>query len=148
MYYTRITNDEDGEPQEDENPNVLKYYCQQCGHEEFVTDTFTRVLVTDVNSSASTQVFSRYINKYTKLDPTLPRISTINCPNVVCASNSHDDRALGEEETKTGSEPATATAAAATSAKRPEVIYIRYDNVNMKYVYLCVHCDHIWTNEV
>jgi DNA-directed RNA polymerase subunit M/transcription elongation factor TFIIS len=25
-----------------------------------------------------------------------------------------------------------------------EVIYIRYDDTNMKYVYLCVHCDTTW----
>ena len=28
-----------------------------------------------------------------------------------------------------------------------EIIYIRYDDVNMKYVYLCVHCDTMWKTD-
>ena len=28
-----------------------------------------------------------------------------------------------------------------------EIIYIRYDNVNMKYVYLCCTCDTVWKTE-
>jgi DNA-directed RNA polymerase subunit M/transcription elongation factor TFIIS len=28
-----------------------------------------------------------------------------------------------------------------------EVIYIRYDDTNMKYVYLCVHCDTTWRTD-
>ena len=28
-----------------------------------------------------------------------------------------------------------------------EIIYIRYDDINMKYVYLCVHCDTIWKTD-
>ena len=27
-----------------------------------------------------------------------------------------------------------------------EVVYIRYDNSNMKYVYLCCKCDFKWKN--
>ena len=33
-----------------------------------------------------------------------------------------------------------------TSNQR-EVIYIRYDDINMKYVYLCVHCDTTWKTD-
>ena len=32
-----------------------------------------------------------YINEYTKLDPTLPRITTIKCPNIECISNKEDE---------------------------------------------------------
>lgn len=28
-----------------------------------------------------------------------------------------------------------------------EVIYIRYDDINMKYVYLCVHCNTTWRTD-
>ena len=34
------------------------------------------------------------INKYTKLDPTLPRINTINCPNATSPSNLQDDNPI------------------------------------------------------
>lgn len=47
---------------------------------------------------------------------------------------------------------ASAAAAAATLApgeqeNNREVIYIRYDDTNMKYVYLCVHCDTTWRTD-
>ena len=59
------------------------------------------------------------INSYTKLDPTLPRINTIKCPNSNCKSNTDDD-------------------------EKREVIYIRYDDINIKYMYLCAVCDTTW----
>ena len=27
-----------------------------------------------------------------------------------------------------------------------EVIYTKYDKVNMRYRYYCIHCDHFWKN--
>ena len=32
--------------------------------------------------------------------------------------------------------------------KKPEneVVFIKYDHVNMKYVYICCHCNHSWEN--
>ena len=60
------------------------------------------------------------INEFTKMDPTLPRITNIKCPSVNCPSNKDE-----------GAPPA-------------EIIYLRYDDVNMKFVYLCSVCDTIW----
>jgi DNA-directed RNA polymerase subunit M/transcription elongation factor TFIIS len=34
-----------------------------------------------------------------------------------------------------------------TAENNREVIYIRYDDTNMKYVYLCVHCDTTWRTD-
>jgi hypothetical protein len=34
-----------------------------------------------------------------------------------------------------------------TPTNNREVIYIRYDDINMKYVYLCVHCDTTWKTD-
>ena len=65
-----------------------------------------------------------HINEYTKLDITLPRINYIKCPNESCTSNKDD-----------------------FDTDNREILYIRYDNVNMKYVYLCTHCDYNWTTE-
>jgi aspartate carbamoyltransferase regulatory subunit len=55
------------------------------------------------------------------MDPTLPRINNILCPNAECKTNTED--------------------------VPREIIYIRYDNVNMKYVYLCSECDVVWKTE-
>ena len=72
--------------------------------------------------------YKNKINKYTKLDPTLPRINTVNCPNVDCASN----KMIEGEKKETHRE------------QDKEIIYIRYDDKNMKYVYLCAVCDTVW----
>ena len=74
-----------------------------------------------VQLKKSEQEFSHIINKYTKLDPTLPRVSNILCPNADCLTNKED--------------------------VPREIIYIRYDDKNMKYVYLCSSCDTVWKTE-
>ncbi len=108
MYYIRINKD---------NPNKLVYYCRKCGNEnELLSDENICVSRTQVKKNE--QSFHYIINKYTKLDPTLPRINNIPCPNADCTTN--------------------------TSGKECEIIYIRYDDVNMKYVYLCTDCDYVW----
>lgn len=108
MYYIKL--------REDDN-NKLIYYCRNCGHEEDKpTDSDICVLRTDVKSN---QVkFTHVVNEYTKEDPTLPRITTIRCPNQECPSN--------------------------TDKAEREIIYIRYDDTNIKYMYLCAKCDFMW----
>jgi len=112
MYYIRINSDD---------PNKLVYYCRKCGNEDKLL-AIENVCVSKTQIKKSEQTFSHIINKYTKLDPTLPRINTILCPNGDCATNTKD--------------------------KEREIIYIRYDDMNMKYVYLCSECETVWkTNE-
>ena len=56
-----------------------------------------------------------------KLDPTLPRISKVLCPNSKCETN--------------------------TKNEKREIIYIRYDDINMKYIYMCSTCDCVWKTD-
>ena len=112
MYYISI---------DSENPNKLLYYCRNCGHED-TTLTVDNVSVSKTTLTRSEQKFSHIINKYTKLDPTLPRINKIKCPNPQCKSNGSDH-------------------------VEREIIYIRYDDVNMKYVYLCCICETVWKTD-
>jgi uncharacterized Zn finger protein len=102
------------------NANKLVYYCRNCGNVD-ETLSVDNVTVSKIQLKKSEQEFSHIINKYTKLDPTLPRINTILCPNQNCSTNTDD------------------------VAK--EIIYIRYDDTNMKYVYLCSTCDTVWKTE-
>jgi len=113
MYYIRINSDD---------PNKIVYYCRKCGNEDKLL-AIENVCVSKTQIKKSEQSFNHIINQYTKLDPTLPRINTILCPNADCETNkTHKER---------------------------EIIYIRYDDTNMKYIYLCSDCDTIWkTNEV
>jgi hypothetical protein len=45
-------------------------------------------------------------------------------------------------------EATMASGAAGAAASEPrEVIYLRYDDINMKYIYLCAVCNTIWNTE-
>ena len=114
MYYIRISA---------EDTNKLVYYCRNCGHEDSNLNV-DNVTVSKVQLKKSEQQFNHIINKYTKLDPTLPRTNRVLCPNAECATNIDSD------------------------ANKKEIISIRYDDTNMKYVYLCSTCDTVWkTND-
>jgi DNA-directed RNA polymerase subunit M/transcription elongation factor TFIIS len=111
MYYISI---------DPNDSNKLIYYCRNCGNTDS-NISLSNVTVSNVQLKKSEQEFSHIINKYTKLDPTLPRINKVLCPNPECYTNTKD-------------EPR-------------EIIYIRYDDKNMKYAYLCSTCDTVWKTE-
>jgi DNA-directed RNA polymerase subunit M/transcription elongation factor TFIIS len=117
MYYIKIKNEGD---------NSLIYYCRKCGFEDnSISQDGTSLCVskTHISGEGGSKNYSQVINKYTKLDPTLPRINTVKCPNVKCATNNNE----GKDDDK-----------------KHEVIYLRYDDIKLKYIYLCPTCDHIW----
>ena len=115
MLYIAISSDDS---------NQLTYYCRHCGTtDETITQEGHCVLNTQLKRGE--QKFNHIINKYTKLDPTLPRIHSMKCPNESCVTNANNT----EEK------------------KQAEVIYMRYDDSQMKYVYICVDCDTIWTTD-
>ena len=101
----------------EDDTNKLVYYCRKCGNEDALL-ALQNVCVSKTLIKKSEQTFNHIINEYTKYDPTLPRINNILCPNSDCTTNK--------------------------SGKEREIIYIRYDDVNMKYVYLCCDCDTVW----
>ncbi len=113
MYYIRLS---------EEDPNSIVYYCRNCGHEN-KNISLDSVTISKTSFKHNRQKYSSIINKYTKMDPTLPRINTIKCPNQACTSN---------EEQK---------------EKEREIIYLRYDDVNMNFVYMCSTCDTVWNTE-
>ena len=118
MYYLKISK---------ENTNKLIYYCRKCGNvDDNITNNDGIVCVSKTHIKKTKQNYANIINEYTKLDPTLPRINNMKCPNVNCQSNQ-----VGEEK---------------GDDNRHEIIFLRYDNNNMKYIYLCNTCDYSWKN--
>ena len=116
MYYVTIS---------EKNGNQLLYYCRNCGHKD-ETITSENVCVLKTQLKKGEQKFSHIINQYTKLDPTLPRVHNMKCPNASCTSN---------------------VVAESSETTYPEVIYVRYDDDNMKYLYLCSECDVAWKTD-
>jgi len=115
MYYIGIS-EKDG--------NQLTHYCRNCGHKD---DTLSSegVCVLNTQLKKGEQKFNHIINQYTKLDPTLPHIFNMQCPNPGCKTNTDSK----------GATPST------------EAIYIRYDDANLKYLYMCVECDTVWKTD-
>ena len=105
-----------------EDSNNLVYYCRNCG-ETYDEINETNICVIDSNLNNKTTSYLQNINEYTKLDPTLPRSQSIKCPNQNCLSKLPDDD---------------------SNKLNNEVIYLRYDDINLKYIYICSHCDTIW----
>ena len=58
------------------------------------------------------------INEFTKFDPTLPRVKNIPCPNAECSTN--------------------------TENTSREIIYIKYNETNLSFMYLCPTCNTSW----
>jgi len=108
MYYIRVVSNDS---------NKLIYYCRNCGNED-TSIINNNITISKTNLNKNEDKYSHIINEYTKLDPTLPRINKIKCPNNDCETNK-------------------------SNAER-EIIYIRYDDINMKYIYLCSTCDYVW----
>ncbi len=120
MYYIRIS---------EKDEDKLIYYCRKCGHtdDELISDP-KNVCVSKTHVRKKGATFDHLVNEYTKLDPTLPRIGNIKCPNPNCPSNEQSDES-----------PETSD-----SASSDKVIYLRYDDDNIRFVYICPRCDTIW----
>ncbi len=115
----------------EEESDSLIYYCRNCGKtDDEITKENICVLQTDI--VLKEKAYLHEINEYTKLDPTLPRTNNIKCPNQSCSSN--HSTSLTDQPTSIDEEPPV----------KNDVIYLRYDDVNMKYIYICTLCDKIW----
>lgn len=103
----------------DQNDKTLRRICRNCGYQE-ENNKGGLILEIDLKEKTS-EGYKILMNEFTKQDPTLPHVSTIKCPNSACASN--------------------------TSGKEKDVIYLKYDAINMKFLYICNVCDTQWRSK-
>tara|TARA_B100001173_G_C15932397_1_gene523364 strand:- start:462 stop:812 length:351 start_codon:yes stop_codon:yes gene_type:complete len=108
---------------EENDENSIIYYCKNCGNTNKSLIN-TNVCISKENFNKSNLSSNNLINNYTVLDNTLPRTNTIKCPNHECLSNTTD-----------------------FDNEKREIIYIRYDDNNMNYIYLCSHCQTNWKTD-
>lgn len=96
---------------EDDNKSKLIYYCKNCNRKYLDTKTIKDNCVFRLDYNHK-QIKKEYlVNKYTHLDITLPRVNNIKCPNSKCPVSDN-----------------------------PEVVYLKYDEERMKYIYICCDC--------
>ena len=98
--------------------NELTYYCRNCEHVESQIDN-KNLKVYSFNETINHK--QMVINEYTHFDPTLPHLSSIRCPNPNGECPTSKDNGIQQD-----------------------VIYIRYDEQNMKFMYMCSHCKYCW----
>jgi DNA-directed RNA polymerase subunit M/transcription elongation factor TFIIS len=101
----------------------LSLLCRHCGYTETMDPQNTAdalILETTFAASSSQKKVDSQLNDFTKLDPTLPRLTTIQCPNSDC-----DTRRAGA---------------------KPDILYIKTDAKNLKYQYCCTVCDTQWSS--
>jgi DNA-directed RNA polymerase subunit M/transcription elongation factor TFIIS len=99
----------------------LMLLCRHCGFKDAMNPTSSEealVLETTFNTGSSQKQTVSALNDYTKLDPTLPSLKTIPCPNQECPSSMKD-------------------------AVR-DILYIKTDAKNLKYQYCCKTCGTQW----
>ncbi len=99
----------------------LQLLCRHCGYNEVMdpkTASDALILETVFNVATNQKQTVSQLNAYTKLDPTLPHLKTIACPNTTCQSQA--DEALRD------------------------ILYIKTDAKNLKYQYSCTVCGTQW----
>jgi DNA-directed RNA polymerase subunit M/transcription elongation factor TFIIS len=103
----------------EQDANELRRICRNCGYQE-LDKKGGLILEIDLKEKTS-EGYKILMNEFTKKDPTLPHVNTIKCPNVSCETN--------------------------TANKERDVIYLKYDAINMKYLYICNVCDTQWRSK-
>ena len=95
----------------------LQRLCRNCGHRE--EDTKGGMVMEMMVQERSAEGYKILLNEFTRQDPRLPHIrKNIKCPEPTCDSNH--------------------------GTKDPDIIYIKYDAVNMLYLYICDICGFQW----
>jgi len=101
----------------DPESQALTRLCRKCGHKE--EDTKGGLVMEMMIQQQSSEGYKILLNEFTRKDPRLPHIrKNISCPSVTCDSNK--------------------------GGKDPDVIYIKYDLVNLMYLYICDVCGEKW----
>ena len=101
--------------QVDAESQELRRMCRKCGFKE---ESSGGLVMEMMIQQRSTEGYKILLNEFTRKDPRLPHIrKNITCPNAACESN---------------------------HGKEPDVIYIKYDVINLMYLYICDICGDQW----
>ena len=123
MQIGTIKDDNDNTNKTKEFPLTL--YCKHCPYKLEINrmdnqknQLFNPCMYRSNYSSNHPLYYTTIVNDYTFEDPTLPCLTT-PCPNEKCPCK------------KKGLEPKT--------------LYVRFNDQDMRYIYLCKHCRQCWT---
>ena len=92
-------------------------YCMKPDDVANASDTNSSIMVSSVDYKNEKAKYQHLMTPYIHHDPTIPHVSNIPCPNPECTRKKGDAQ---------------------------DVIFIKYDHDNLKYLYSCSHCKHFW----
>ena len=99
--------------------NALVYTCRVCSHTEQDKEG-GKIMEINLQEKES-EGYKILINDFTITDPTNPHTNMIKCPNAECPS--------------------------VKGSKESDVVFLKYDQVNLKYVYICTNCKTSWRSK-
>lgn len=101
-----------------QNEDKLMNICTICGHKE---ENNGGLVMSENLQEKSSEGYKLLDNEFLLLDPTLPHVDTLKCPNGECPANK--------------------------GAKKSDVIYIKYDAEKLKFLYVCTNCETRWRSK-
>lgn len=100
---------------ENTSEQILIRLCRNCGYKQ--TDVKSGLISEIIVGERSAESYKILLNEFTAEDPRLPHLhGTIKCPDPACPSHN------------------------ATS----DIIYMKYDQVNLNFLYICYVCKFTW----
>lgn len=100
----------------DTKTDKLLRICRTCGYSE--EDTQGGLAMETIVQERTSEGYKILLNEFTRQDPTLPHVRTLPCPRQSCPTN-----IKGEPR---------------------DVIIIKYDAQNLKFLYICNVCGEQW----
>lgn len=100
---------------------MMSWNCVYCMKPDPVanatTSSKTSIMVSSVDYKNEKAKYQHLMTPYIHEDPTIPHVSNIECANPQCTRKKD---------------------------QLNDVIYIKYDARNLKYLYSCAYCKHFW----
>jgi hypothetical protein len=100
----------------EKNSNSMMFYCANCNIHDVPTD-ISDLCVSRTEMKTTAKAINA-INEYSKSDPTLAHLTNIPCANKDCPTH--------------------------TENVPWDVVYFKYDEINMNICNLCTVCEHTW----
>jgi len=105
----------------EDNEVLVEKYCKHCDFTQTLDAASGAMKISETVYSEDDLLYMQYTNKYLRFDPTLPRVrdQTLACPNEDCT---------GPRDT-------------------PQILYVKYHPIHMKFFYCCDYCGHTWRSD-
>lgn len=100
------------------NSRTLLHVCKNCNTTQELESQGASLCISETLYGDAAAAAHMFADPAIKHDPTLPRVSHIACPR-------------GEQ--------------CSGHRKQQEVIYIKHNATQLRYLYFCCHCDNFWT---